>query len=502
MSLKKTDVKTYLGKRGYIVRKKYLKEEEMKKIRKDLNVKPNVNNNFNDNITSFNVFLENKNKFYLPKFYGIKNFGKPEINNIPEGQDINVNFAFNLFERQKKPVEVALKKYEEFGGGILHLQCGFGKTILACYLISKLKKKTLVVVHKEFLLNQWIERINQSLPDATIGVIQGDKYDVEGKDIVIGMLQTLWNKDFPYNAFDCFGHVVIDECHRISSEKFSRSLFRINSKYMLGLSATPTRQDGLTKVLKWHINDIIFSMKVKNDNDVDVERMIIHSKDEGYKRELVDFRGRVLMSTMINNIAYFKVRTYAIIKLIVDTLNEHNERQILLLSDRKQQLKDIYDIITEHEYCTVGYYVGGMKEAQRKESESKQLILGTYSMAKEGLDIKSLNTLIMASPKSDIIQTIGRIMRQKHENLNPKIIDIVDNFSVFKNQGKKRLAVYQKRGYFVTDINLDIDDLKVLSKRSYNYKKMNEDKKKARSAKRSGGRKKGIPNLKFSKGFN
>jgi hypothetical protein len=468
MSLKKIDVKTYLGKRGYIVRKKYLKEEEMQKIRKDLNVKPNVNNDFNDNITSFNVFLENKNKFYLPKFYGIKNFGKPDINNIPEGQDINVNFAFNLFERQLKPVEIALKKYEEVGGGILHLQCGFGKTILACYLISKLKKKTLVVVHKEFLLNQWIERINQSLPDATIGVIQGDKYDVEGKDIVIGMLQTLWNKDFPYNAFDCFGHVVIDECHRISSEKFSRSLFRINSKYMLGLSATPTRQDGLTKVLKWHINDIIFSMKVKNDNDVDVERMIIHSKDEGYKRELVDFRGRVLMSTMINNIAYFKVRTYAIIKLIVDTLNEHNERQILLLSDRKQQLKDIYDIITEHEYCTVGYYVGGMKEAQRKESESKQF----------------------------------RIMRQKHENLNPKIIDIVDNFSVFKNQGKKRLAVYQKRGYFVTDINLDIDDLKVLSKRSYDYKKMNEDKKKARSAKRGGVRKSGIPNLKFSKGFN
>jgi hypothetical protein len=93
-------------------------------------------------------------------------------------------------------------------------------------------------------------------------------------------------------------------------------------------------------------------------------------------------------------------------------------------------------------------------------------------------------------------------MRQKHENLNPKIIDIVDNFSVFKNQGKKRLAVYQKRGYFVTDINLDIDDLKVLSKRSYDYKKMNEDKKKARSAKRGGVRKSGIPNLKFSKGVN
>ena len=77
-------------------------------------------------------------------------------------------------------------------------------------------------------------------------------------------------------------------------------------------------------------------------------------------------------------------------------------------------------------------------------------------------------------------------MLHKHQNLNLKIIDIVDNFSVFKNQGKKRLGVYQKRGYFVTDINLDVDNLKVLSKKTYDYKKMNEDKKKARSAKRLG----------------
>jgi superfamily II DNA or RNA helicase len=148
---------------------------------------------------------------------------------------------------------------------------------------------------------------------------------------------------------------------------------------------------------------------------------------------------------------------------------------------------------------SVGYYIGGMKEAERKESETKQLILGTYSMAKEGLDIKSLNTLIMASPKSDIIQTIGRIMRQKHENLNPKIIDIVDNFSVFKNQGKRRFGVYKKRKYKVTDIELDIDKLEVLGKKTYNFHEKVDTKKK-KTLKKS---KKDnvIANLKFSKWF-
>ena len=117
-------------------------------------------------------------------------------------------------------------------------------------------------------------------------------------------------RDFSLDAFDSFGHVVIDECHRIPSEKFSRALKKINTKYMLGLSATPTRSDGLTKVLKWYIGDIFYSMKVQNNNTVDVERLIIYSENEDYKRELIDFRGRVKISTMINNICYFLIRIH------------------------------------------------------------------------------------------------------------------------------------------------------------------------------------------------
>jgi len=238
---------------------------------------------------------------------------------------------------------------------------------------------------------------------------------------------------------------------------------------MLGLSATPTRSDGLTKVLKWYIGDIFYSMKVQNNNTVDVERLIIYSENEDYKRELIDFRGRVKISTMINNICYFLIRSYAIIKMIKDTINNSENRQILLLSDRKRQLEDIYNVITEKDICSVGYYVGGMKQKQLKESEEKQLLLGTYSMAKEGLDIKSLNCLILASPKSDIVQSVGRILRQKHENIRPKIIDIIDNFSIFKNQAIKRFKLYKKRKYNIKDIKIDIDEQKILNIKEYNF---------------------------------
>lgn len=487
--------KSYLGKRGYILKKDLLTDEELDKIRKELTVKPNILNNFNDNVRSFKVYLENKKKIYIPKFYGNNKFGKACVNKIPEGLNIDLNFVFKLRDDQKIPVQKALDSYNKLGGGILHLQTGFGKTIIACHLISRMKKKTLVIVHKEFLLDQWVERINQSLPGARIGIIQGNKYDVEDKDIVIGMLQTIWSKKFPLNAFYSFGHVVIDECHRISSEMFSKALFKINSKYMLGLSATPTRKDGLTKVLKWHIGDIFYSMKFKSINEVNVERVILFSNNvDEYKKELVDYRGRVLMSTMINNICYYKIRTFSIIKFVVDTLNESIDRKILVLSDRKKQLEDIFNIVTENEYCSVGYYVGGMKDKERKESEGKQLILGTYSMAKEGLDIKSLNCLFLVSPKSDIVQSVGRILRQKHDNLNPKIVDFVDTFSVFNNQSKKRFNLYKKRKYSVKDIMLDIDNLKVLGTKEYNFK----DKKSKKSVEENS---KEIPKLSFSKKF-
>ena len=117
-------------------------------------------------------------------------------------------------------------------------------------------------------MNQWIERIKFALPQAKVGIVQGDKCEIEGSDIIIGMLQTLSMKDFPSDAFDSIGHVIIDECHRIPSRVFSKALLKLNSHYMLGLSATPNRKDGLTKVLKYYIGDIIYSVKSNEKNIV------------------------------------------------------------------------------------------------------------------------------------------------------------------------------------------------------------------------------------------
>jgi len=318
-------------------------------------------------------------------------------------------------------------------------------------------------------MNQWIERIQFALPTAKIGKLQGDKCEIEGCDIVIAMLQTLSMKDFPMDTFDDIGHVIIDECHRIPSRVFCKALMKINSPYMLGLSATPNRKDGLTKVLKWSIGDIVYSVKSSEKNIVKVDRYILESEDENYNKEVYSFRGQIQISTMVNNIAGYGKRTRLIMEKVSAAIEENEKRQILILSDRKQHLEDMYNLGKEMGIESIGYYVGGMKKEKLKESESCRLLLGTYPMANEGLDIPSLNGLVLSTPKSDIIQSIGRICRQKHEGIQPLIIDMVDTFSIFENQSRKRMKVYEKKKYQVTDIFYNLDKSFLKKKKEYYY---------------------------------
>ncbi len=454
--------RAYIGKRGYIIRKNKFKDEEIEELKKELHVKPNVHGDYGggaDSAEPYDVFLENDNKIYIPKFYGIEKFGSVpiECNTTPAGRDINLEFNLQLRPEQKVPAEKVMEAYYNRGGGILSLYCGAGKTILALYFISQLKKKTMVIVHKEFLMNQWKERIEFALPGAKVGIIQANKCDTDC-DIVIAMLQTLSMKPFPRETFDDIGHVIIDECHRIPSKVFSRALFKINCPYMLGLSATPNRKDGLTKVLKWFIGDIIYSLKARKERSiVEVERLLCESELDEYNKEVTGYNGNVQIATMINNICGYYKRTFMYMKRVVDELNKHPSRQILILSDRKQHLLDMEKCALQMGVTSIGYYVGGMKEKDLKKSESCRLLLGTFPMANEGLDIKSLNGLVIASPKSDIIQTVGRILRQKHD-INPLIIDIVDQFSVFSSQAKKRFEFYRKNKYQISDLTINIDD--------------------------------------------
>ena len=259
--------KTFVCHYGYgIVKKKYT-FKDINRTKKDLNVKPFSAfqiSKFSNQSTSYPVYLESKTKIYMPKFYGLEHFGEPDQNMLDSGYTIDLSFSGSLRDSQKAPVDAFLSSCKkgpltkQSNGGIISLPCGGGKTIVALYLIAELKKKTIIVVHKEFLMNQWKERIKTFLPNARVGTIQASVIDIDNKDIVICMLQSISMKEYDKDQFDCFGFTIVDECHHISSEVFSRALPKLTSTYTLGLSATPKRQDGMTKVFLWFLGPMVF----------------------------------------------------------------------------------------------------------------------------------------------------------------------------------------------------------------------------------------------------
>lgn len=448
---------TYLGPKGYTISKSELSEEQVGQLRRSLTVRPFTGGAGYgapaDASVEYPIYRESPNKIYIPRFFGQREIGPVKRMAISGGDDIDVPFAGSLRPIQVPVVAAYIAAVKpsivaDFGGGgLLELPCAFGKTVLSLKIISELKKKTLVIVNKEFLLNQWIERIGQFLPTARVGRIQGPEIDIEDKDIVLGMLQSISMKDYDAKVFESFGLTIIDEVHHISSEVFSKALFKIVSKYMLGLSATMDRKDGTTYVFKQFLGEVVFKGEREEEHNVEVRAIEFVSKDPAFNLVECDFRGNPKYSTMIVKLCDFVERSDFIVRVLRDLIKEQPGAQIMILAHNRSLLTYLHDSIQTAGFATVGYYVGGMKEESLKATEERQVVVATYAMAAEALDIKTLNTLVMVTPKTDIVQSVGRILREKHEK--PLVVDIVDKHDVFQNQWTKRRRYYKKCEYTI-----------------------------------------------------
>jgi len=441
----------YLGKKGYTIFKVGYPENVLNEIKKELTVRPKTTQSYETK--EYPIYRESGTKLYLPRYYGVNKLGIMD-NKLIKGNTIDIEFKGNLFDYQHNIINKYIDHVGESGGGLLDVEPGKGKTVMALNIISKLKKKTLVIVHKTFLMNQWIERINMFLPNAKVGKIQGDIIDIENKYIVLGMLQSLSNKEYDPKLWDQFGLCVFDECHHLSAEVFSNIMIQVVCNYNLGLSGTMERKDGLSKVFHHFIGPVIHKEKTDTVCNVLVKAIKINN-EEIFEDVKTDARGNPLYTLMINKLNYEK-RNNIIITIIQNELKQNDNQQIMILSQTKAILDVLYEKIKLIN-IDVGFYIGGMKEAQLKENESKKIILGTYAMASEGLDIKTLTTLIMATPKSDVCQSVGRILRTVHST--PLVIDIIDNHIILKNQFKKRTTYYKSKQYNIVKYNNENDYL-------------------------------------------
>jgi superfamily II DNA or RNA helicase len=443
---------TCISSFGYGILKKD-NEELINKLKEDLTVSPRININISSQVKTFSLYLESKTYLYIPKNYGFDIFGEPQNNKLEEPEETpRLEFKGELREKQKKIVEAFINSAKDplKRGGIISAKCGEGKTVMAVYISCYLKKKTLFIVHKEFLGDQVKDCLKQFAPDAKIGIIKQSKVDVENKDFIIASLQSLAMKDYDKEIFKKIGLVIIDECHHTGAEIFSRALKKINAPITLGLSATLNRKDGLRKVFEYYLGKPVIK-NVKEKKDMIVQMHKYYVSDYNYSHVQLLWNGNPNSAKMVNSICEYTPRTLMIIDIIKNILNKEPDRQILILSERRGHLVDFEKYLKEDNITSVGYYVGGMNINDLKKSETKQIILATFQMASEGMDIPTLNTLILASPYTSIEQSIGRIQRQKPEERKyiPLTIDIWDNFSIFDKKGYSRKKFYDTNKYMI-----------------------------------------------------
>ena len=428
-------------------------------IKKELTVRP-VTNALGITAPSFKVWrrFEETKTVCVPRYYGLDKFGPPTTDTRPPcspAPGINFTGKLRVTTRQPEALAAGVAAFKEKGGGVLSLPCGFGKTTVALALSAQLKVRTMIVVHKEFLANQWVDKIKEFCPGASIGRVQGDSFDTD-KDFVIAMIQTMCMREFPEKAFDSIGLLVVDEAHHIGAPAFSQFMFKICPKYTLGLTATPERKDGLTRLLYWFLGPEFFRIERQNQGTTRVVTLN-YACDAFKEAPPVTRFGQINMAGMINVLTELEGRNRLILRTAEEALALG--RRVLILSDRREHCIWLQTQLGSKS----GLYIGGMKEADLAKSAEAPAVIATFQLAHEGLDIPALDTVILATPKSDIKQSIGRIMRETPGKANaPLIYDVADHWSVFFAMYRKRVKVYREGGFETGAV--EVEDAKVFGK--------------------------------------
>jgi len=492
-----------LTAKGYSIKKDSLSDEQVALIKRELTVAPKVLEKFAKAAKTFPLWLESTARYYLPRVWAQEHFGEPEANRVSAGTDLPLAITFKGTPYPYQ-TEIIDKFIAQGGNGLICVPCGRGKTFMALAIALKLRKRFLIVVDKEFLANQWKGEIERYIEGARIGMVQADshqygteivtakgptvsemkklakeaglkvggskdvlsnrlleaKIDVAPKtetieyDITICMIQTICLRDYPISAFSGYGFTIFDECHHLGAQHFSGVLRKIQTPHMLGLSATPKRDDGLTKVFEYYLGKPVYEEKVREpDSTVVVKAHWYQNEDPAYAIPPVDWRGELVTGRLMTQVVSCEPRTAMVIGLVKELATEV-KRKILVLSERRGHLEAIEAGLGPT--IVKGYYVGGMKQADLdRNAETCQVLLATYAMASEAMNIKALNAMIMASPRKKVEQSTGRILRVSADKreLHPLIIDIIDQHDTYVRQWYLRGRYYKKCAYTIEHVN-------------------------------------------------
>ena len=444
----------------------------------------------------------------LPRFLGLSLFGNPQKDIRSLGLDALFTMTQDrkLRDYQERAVKACTNTLNEWGGATLIADCGAGKTAMALSIAANLSRKTLVLCNRSFLMHQWkhdiegkkwtwaddnkdllhnetpsnfrikcesckkkiislektdfcdcgfkhispwtctIEPRQGWMSNVRVGWLQGaDGIDTNEKDIVIASIESVSQCNYPSSILKEFGLVIIDEMHHLGALTLSQVLPKLPSRFVLGISATPDRVDGLVHVLYWLAGPTAFVYK-RLPSITGVSGTVIVNKKRfngGKRQEIIYKGGKLGFASMVSLLAQDEDRNNYILDLIRSLIPER--KKILVVTsivDHAKFLSSALNCIAIHGGCSPALI------AQAK-SESTKIVVATFQFLEEGYDDPRIDTLVMTLPRSRIQQVVGRCERTQTGKLVPKVFDVVDTFSIFEAMSWKRHAFYKSRGFTI-----------------------------------------------------
>ena len=316
--------------------------------------------------------------------------------------------------RQDRAVKACMDQMlgSPHGGAVLNLPPGTGKTSCAICVGAVLGRRFFWLTHTEQLRDQAVSRLAQFLPMARVHAFtsKSTEANVDACDVAVGLMQSVRNAN--PRTVRSFGLLVVDEAHHICATQLRKCLHRFNTRYTLGLTATPERKDGLTRLLFWSVGPVAFSVRP------DYSHMDARVRVVRYSTPPSQGRG--------GGVHGDRARNRVLLREVRELLGVGH--RVLILTDRRCHAILLRDSLRDEGVATNLQIGGAQRESlEHATRDTVRCVCATYQLVSEGFDLPWLDALVLASPKRDIVQSVGRILRTCPNKLSPRIVDVVDS---------------------------------------------------------------------------